>query len=281
MGRAIAAGRRRLCAGSPSRLLVAGGALTIATASTAAMAGVLVTMLARAVGDSGVILEALALTTMLALRGLVRAARRVQSALRAGDLDAARRLVARDLVSRPTASLGAGQVAAATIESMAENLTDSLLAPIAFYLVFGLPGAFAYRAVNTADSMIGYRHGDLEHFGKVAARLDDALNFIPARLAALAIVVAAVPVRVDAANAWRTMLAQHDRTESPNAGWTMAAMAGALRVRLAKPGHYVLGEGPEPSADDISLAVRTVIVAGLISIIAIMLSVDMLHRSIS
>jgi adenosylcobinamide-phosphate synthase len=209
---------------------------------------------------------------MLALRGLVRAARRVQTALRAGDLDRARYAVGRDLVSRPTARLGAGQVGAAAIESLAENLTDSVLAPIAFYLAFGLPGAFAYRAINTADSMLGYRDGALEHFGKVAARLDDALNFIPARLAALAIVVAAAPVGADAAHAWRTMSAQHARTASPNAGWTMAAMAGALRVTLEKPGHYVLGDGPPPSADDISLAVRTVIVAALVATVLMVLS---------
>ena len=278
MGHAIAAGRRRLCAGSPVRLLAAGAALTIAVVSSAALTGGLVAMLARALGGPGVILEALALTTMLALRGLVRAGRRVQAALRAGDLDAARRLVGRDLVSRPTASLGAGQVAAATIESVAENLTDSVVAPIAFYLAFGLPGVFAYRAVNTADSMIGYRHGALEHFGKAAARLDDALNLIPARFAALAIVAAAVPVGVDAAHAWRTMLAQHDRTQSPNAGWTMAAMAGALRVKLAKPAHYVLGDGPEPSAEDISLSVRIVIVAAVIAVGAMILLARLLHR---
>lgn len=276
MGGAIAAGRRTLCAGSPARLLALGAALTIAVAAIAAMAGGLVTLLARAAGGPGVIIEALALTTMLSLRGLVRAARRVQTALRVEDLDGARASVGRDLVSRPTASLGAGQVAAATIESVAENLTDSVLAPIAFYLAFGLPGVFAYRAINTADSMLGYRHGALEHFGKVAARLDDSLNFIPARLAALAIVAAAAPIGADAAHAWRTMLAQHDRTASPNAGWTMAAMAGALRVKLEKSGHYVLGDGPEPSADDISLAVRTVIIAALCGTAVMVLSVGLL-----
>lgn len=277
MGAAISAGRRVLCVGSPAQLLVTGAALTIAVAGAAFTAGALVTMLARAAGGAGVIIEAVALTTMLSLRGLVRAARRVQTALRGGDLDAARRSVGRDLVSRPTGSLGAGQVAAATIESVAENLTDSLLAPVAFYLAFGLPGAFAYRAVNTADSMIGYRHGALEHFGKVAARLDDALNFIPARMAALAIVAAAVPARAHAAHAWRTMLAYHGHTESPNAGWTMAAMAGALRVRLEKPGHYVLGDGPEPSAGDISAAVRIVITAAVSAMAAMMVFVGILH----
>ena len=277
MGGAISRGRRALCVGSPARLRVAGAALTIVVALAAAIAGALVTMLACAAGGWGVVIEALALTTMLSLRDLVRAARRVQAALRRGDLDGARSAVGRDLVSRPTALLGAGQVAAAAIESVAENLTDSVLAPAAFYLAFGLPGAFAYRAVNTADSMIGYRHGVLEHFGKMAARLDDVLNFIPARLAALAIVVAAAPAGADVDRAWRTMLGHHGRTASPNAGWTMAAMAGALRVRLEKPDHYVLGDGPQPTVDDISTAVRIVIIAALMVMAVMALSVALLH----
>ena len=277
MGGAISLGRRALCVGSPARLFVAGAALTIVVAVAAAMAGALVTMLARATGGAGVVIEALALTTMLSLRDLVRAARRVQAALRAGDLDGARSAVGRDLVSRPTAHLDAGQVAAATIESVAENLTDSVLAPAAFYLAFGLPGAFAYRAVNTADSMIGYRSGTLEHFGKVAARLDDALNFIPARLAALAIVGAAALAGADVGRAWRTMVDDHARTASPNAGWTMAAMAGALGVQLEKPEHYVLGEGTPPTVDDISTAVRIVVIAALMAIPAMALCVMGLH----
>ena len=276
MGAAISRGRGALCAGSPVRLLMAGGALTIAVAAGAAVAGALLAVLARTAGPPGVLIEALALTTMLSLRDLVRAARRVQAALRRGDLDGARSTVGRDLVSRPTARLGAGQVAAATIESVAENLTDSVLAPVAFYLAFGLPGAFAYRAVNTADSMIGYRHGALEHFGKVAARLDDALNFIPARLAALAIVGAAALAGADVGRAWRTMLGQHARTASPNAGWTMAAMAGALRVRLEKPEHYVVGAGPQPTADDISTAVRIIMIAALMAMAVMALSVMLL-----
>jgi adenosylcobinamide-phosphate synthase len=280
MGAAISRGRRALCTGGPRRLLVAGAVLTLAVAAAAALAGALVTALTRPAGGAGIVIEALALTTMLSLRDLARAARRVQAALRDGDLDSARVAVGRDLVSRPTARLSAGQVAAATIESVAENLTDSVVAPVAFYLAFGLPGAVAYRAVNTADSMIGYRHGALEHFGKVAARLDDALNIIPARVAALAIVAAAAAARADVRGAWRTMLAQHGRTASPNAGWTMAAMAGALRVSLEKPDHYVLGEGPEPTPADISTAVRIMIVAASFAITLLALCAGLL-RSIS
>jgi adenosylcobinamide-phosphate synthase len=153
------------------------------------------------------------------------------------------------------------------------------VAPLAFYLAFGLPGAFGYRALNTADAMIGYRQGALEYFGKVAARLDDVMNLVPARVAALAIVLAAVASGAHAARAWRTMLDHHGRTASPNAGWTMAAMAGALGVRLEKPGHYLLGEGAEPTAADISIAVRIMIVAALIAIAMIALTI-MALRSI-
>ncbi|MET0486093.1 MAG: CobD/CbiB family cobalamin biosynthesis protein, partial [Candidatus Rokuibacteriota bacterium] len=135
------------------------------------------------------------------------------------------------------------------IESLAENLTDSFVAPLLFYLVFGLPGAFAYRALNTADSMLGYREGALEYFGKLAARLDDVANLIPARLSALALVVAAGRRAPDAC---AVMLGDHRRTSSPNAGWTMAAMSGALGVTLAKPGAYSLGRGAEPGIADIS-----------------------------
>jgi adenosylcobinamide-phosphate synthase len=280
MGAAISRGRRALCKGTPRRLLVTGVALALAVAAAAALAGALVSTLARQAGGAGIFVEALALSTMLSVRDLARAARRVQAALRDGDLDGARVAVGRDLVSRPTANLSAGQVAAAAIESVAENLTDSVVAPVAFYLAFGLPGVAAYRAVNTADSMIGYRHGALEHFGKAAARLDDALNIIPARAAALAIVAGAAAAGADVRGAWRTMVSQHGRTASPNAGWTMAAMAGALRVRLEKPDHYVLGDGPEPTPDDISAAVRIMIAAVSFAVALLALCAGLL-RSIS
>src|SRR5262249_4714871 len=150
------------------------------------------------------------------------------------------------------------------------NLTDAFVSPLVFYLLLGLPGAFAYRALNTADSMLGYREGALEYFGKVAARLDDVANLVPARLAALALVVTAGR---RAGAAWSMMRRDHARTPSPNAGWTMATMAGALGVTLAKPGVYRLGDGPEPSAGDIGRAERRVAGAvALILVIAISLT---------
>jgi adenosylcobinamide-phosphate synthase len=153
------------------------------------------------------------------------------------------------------AGLDAGQCASAAIESLAENVADSVAAPLLAYAAFGLPGAAAYRVVNTADAMFGYR-GETEWLGKAAARLDDLLNWVPSRLSALALTGAAV-VLGDARGAWRTRRREARRTASPNAGHPMAAMAGALGRRLEKPGHHVLGDGlPEPGPADVRAAVR-------------------------
>lgn len=205
-----------------------------------------------------VLLEAILLKLVFSVRGLCQAAWRAQKALEAGDLELSREHVARDLVSRPTAGLSAALVASAAVESVAENLTDSVVAPLSFYLAFGLPGAYAYRFVNTADAMVGYRDAVHEYLGKPAARLDDLLNFIPARLAALSLVVTAPLAGGRARGAWRMAWSQHGRTASPNAGWTMAAMAGALGVTLEKPGQYQLGVGPFPGPHTIGQAVRLI-----------------------
>jgi adenosylcobinamide-phosphate synthase len=256
MGTALQAGRRRLCRGSPVRLLAAGAALTVGVAIAAAAVGWTVALAAAWLGLVGIVVEAVALKAMLAARGLAAAAETVASSLARGDISAARAAVGRHLVSRTTEQLDALHVASAAIESVAENLTDSVLAPLFFYVVLGLPGVAAYRAINTADALFGYREGALEHFGKAAARLDDLLNFVPARLAALSLVLAAGLGGGDARGAWTCLWRQHARTASPNAGWTMAAMAGALAVRLEKPGHYVLGDGRWPEAADVRASLR-------------------------
>jgi adenosylcobinamide-phosphate synthase len=125
----------------------------------------------------------------------------------------------------------------------------------------------AYRVINTADAMIGYREGALLYFGRVAARVDDVLNLVPARLAALALVAAAATGgRAGGRRAFATMRRDHGRTASPNAGWTMAAMAGALGVTLAKPGSYRLGDGPSPTPDHITRAVHLMAVAAALAL---------------
>ena len=204
-------------------------------------------------------LEALALKPAFALRRLGEATEGVETALRAGDLETARIRAGRDLVSRPTGDLAADEVASAAIESASENLVDSIAAPILAYAVGGLPAAWTYRAVNTADAMWGYRDARYERFGKAAARLDDLANLVPARLGAAVLAAGAALVGENGAGAARVAWAQHRRTASPNAGWPMAAMAGALDVGLAKRGAYRLGEGALPSSPDAIRRARRVL----------------------
>jgi adenosylcobinamide-phosphate synthase len=137
-------------------------------------------------------------------------------------------------------SITANDIISSSVRSIAENASDFMTAPIFYYLFFGVPGAIAYRMINTLDNMIGY-HGKFEYLGKFAARLDDAANFIPARLTGLFIVFSAWFQRLDFKTTWRTMLSDHSKTPGPNGGWPMAATAGALGLRLYKVGHYEIG----------------------------------------
>jgi adenosylcobinamide-phosphate synthase len=214
------------------------------------------------------ILVGVCLKPVFACRRLLEAGRAVQEALHKNNLMEARRLVGWHLVSRDTSQLNSHQVASATIESLAENLTDSFFAPIFYYSIGGLPLAWLYRFVNTADAMIGYRTPQFEYFGKFAARLDDILNWLPARLAGLFLVLAAGLCRLDMPGAWKTMLEQHRHTSSPNAGWTMAAAAGALGVILEKKDHYRLGNGDVmPDFGDIGRATQLVSISLIISLL--------------
>ncbi|MCH8330432.1 MAG: cobalamin biosynthesis protein CobD [Bacteroidetes bacterium] len=180
-----------------------------------------------------------------------------ESGLTDGDVAQAR-LGLRSLVSREPSGLSSQQTAAATVESVSENMADSICGPWLFFALFGLPGAVAYRVINTMDSMIGY-HGEYELLGKASARLDDIVNLIPARLSGLLLVLASAFLPGQhAAGAWRIMWRDHARTESPNAGWPMSGMAGALGVELEKVGHYRLGEDTRPVVvGDITQAIRS------------------------
>lgn len=180
---------------------------------------------------------------LLAYRGLDRAVAEVEAALAVGDLAEARRLLGWHLVSRPTNDLSAAEVAGAAIESLAENLSDSVVAPLLALLAGGLPGMVVYRLTNTADAMWGYRTERFEYLGKVAARCDDGFNLAPARLTALLIALAAQLANRRGGAALAVAWRDAGRTASPNAGWPMAAMAGALDTVLTKRDHYALGAG--------------------------------------
>lgn len=193
---------------------------------------------------SGIILyaliEGLGLKPFFALRMLVEAGRAVRLSLEQHDLPAAHHAL-QSLVSRDRSRLTVELAAAAAIESLAENLSDSIVAPLFYYALFGLPGAATYRLFNTFDSMIGY-HGRYEYLGKAAARLDDVLNVLPARLSALLIVALAPLFGGNRLKAWQIWRRDARRTASPNAGHPMAAAAGALGLQLEKADYYTLGD---------------------------------------
>ena len=226
------------------------------------------------------------LSTTFAVKGLAQAAIGVRDSLErapypesgtdgAGDEGgiAEARHGLRSLVSRDANSLDRPLASAAAIESVGENTTDSYIGPWLAYALLGLPGAFAYRAVNTLDSMIGYR-GKYEYLGKASARLDDLINLAPARLSAGLIVVAGSLCRMPAGQGLRCLWSGRRLTASPNAGWTIGAMAGILGVALEKAGHYRIGDGlDEPGPSHIGASVR---VAILVAILGLPLAVGVL-----
>jgi adenosylcobinamide-phosphate synthase len=231
----------------------------------------------RALGRSGVLLlvaTALLLKPLFAVRALGAAAFVVRDALAEGNVAAAR-VGLSSLCSRKADELDEPALIAATVESIAENASDSIVAPIFYFALAGLPGAAVYRACNTLDAMIGYR-GRYEWVGKTAARLDDLLNLVPARLTALLFLLAAPIAGGNALRGARAWWRDGRRTESPNAGRPMATMAGILGVRLEKIGHYALGDDTRAlECQDITRAWRVVLIAaytGVAIVVAILVS---------
>ena len=242
MGRLISAFERRQPVGDRAQLAWGAGLVLVGVMLSSGLTWTALQLLGQMSSVAALVGAIILLKTTFAVGQLGRQALRVKTALDQGRIDHAR-AEAQMLVSRPTAELAPRQVTAAAIESVAENAVDSIVAPLFWFLLLGVPGAMAYRFVNTADAMIGY-HGQYEHLGKAAARVDDALNWIPARLTCVLLVAASALAGFHASSAWQLARRDHALTESPNAGWTMAAAAGALAVPLEKVGHYRLGDGP-------------------------------------
>jgi adenosylcobinamide-phosphate synthase len=245
--------RRRNTMSFTEGALLLGGGVAIAALSAGAVQRVL-RKLPKALRETA---NGFALKPTISLRPLIAAARRVQYALEDGNLAQARTVLGRDLVSGDTSELTEDEVAGAAIESVAGNLSDSVVAPLLAYRVGGLGAAYAYRLVNTADAMLGYHTDELEWFGKAAARADDVANFIPSRVTAALICAAATSGAGSPRHALRVARRDANLTQSPNAGWPMAAMAGALDVRLTKSGQYELNsKGYTPIPRDIARACR-------------------------
>jgi adenosylcobinamide-phosphate synthase len=225
------------------------------------------------------IIAAFVLYATLGLCSLGEHAQPVAVTLDNGDLDTARSAVGR-MVSRDTAALNPSQVAAAATESVLENGNDAVFGALFWFAVLGAPGALLFRLANTLDAMWGYRTSRYERFGWAAARIDDVLNFVPARLTAFTYAICG-----NFSSAWRCWRTQASQWDSPNAGSVMAAGAGAVRVQLggAAPYHGVweerplLGEGNAPDAMSIIRALRLVRVGVLLWLITVLVIVLMVH----
>ncbi len=199
---------------------------------------------------AGAAVEALAIGVLVAQRSLFQHVAAVAAALQRGGLAAGRAAVSH-IVGRDPMRLDGHGVARAAIESLAENFSDGVVAPVFWYLVLGLPGLFAYKMANTLDSMIGHRSARYRSFGWGAARFDDLLNLVPAPLSGLLLTGAALFAgAATAGHAFAVMRRDGKKHHSPNAGWPEAAMAGALGLALAGPRHYAGGEIRDPWLGD-------------------------------
>jgi adenosylcobinamide-phosphate synthase len=233
-----------------------GAALTASVVSIAWVSG----------SSQNAALQVLLAWTTLATRSLLDGAGIVTRALEAGDLDRARRRLSR-IVGRDTAHLSESEIATAVIETLAESCCDGIVAPLFWLAAGGVPCAMAYKAVNTLDSMIGHPEPPYRYFGRVAARLDDAANLVPARLTALGIAVGSEMRGLDGARALRIWRRDGGKHASPNAGQSEAAMAGGLGVRLGGLRTYdgnpheapvLHAEGRPPSVRDARAAMSLV-----------------------
>ena len=235
---------------------IGGMALALVVIAVTVLSGHLLVRAAGYLPLLPLLLSAFLLKSTFSIRCLLQVSSDIGRAIEE-DMDRARSMLPA-LVGRDTASLSQGQASSAVIESLSENYVDGILSPIFYYVLFsplglGLEAALAFKAVSTMDSMVGYKTEGLRELGFAGARADDLLNFIPARLSIFSIALAR-PLQAGAALA--AAIRFHGRTPSPNSGWPMAACAGALGLRLEKPGSYVLlDEGKEPQTSDVPLAI--------------------------
>jgi adenosylcobinamide-phosphate synthase len=223
---------------------IAGIVAILVLVAAAAIVGLLLELVLRGV-PGGNLLRALIASVLIAQRSLYQHVDQVRSAFAEGGLSAAREAVSM-VVGRDPERLDQAGVCRAAIESCAENFSDGVVAPALWLALLGLPGLIAYKAINTADSMIGHRSDRYEAFGWAAARLDDLVNFVPARLAGLLLAIVAPVTGGSIAAALLVMRRDAPSHRSPNAGWPESATAGALGLALAGPRHYAEGMVDDP-----------------------------------
>lgn len=231
-------GLRRLFPKLPAGEMTGGVVLVVLTLAIPTGLTVLLLWACRLVSPwLALAVESLLSYQLLATKSLAAESRKVYDALKTGDLDKARYAVSM-IVGRDTASLDEAGVARAAVETVAENASDGVIAPLIFLAIGGAPLGMFYKAANTMDSMVGYKNDKYLYFGRAAAKFDDILNFFPARIAGVLMCLGSTAAGYDGKNAWRVFKRDRKNHKSPNSAHTEAACAGALQLRLAGPNFY-------------------------------------------
>ena len=218
-----------------------------------------------------IVIGGLLLKTTIAIRGMENHAKTVLMGLDSDNLEEARTNLSM-IVKRNTKNLDKNHIISGVLESISENTVDGVTGPLFYYAFFGLPGAFVYRVINTADSMIGYKTDIFKNIGWFAASCDTILNYIPARLTGLIMIISAAILQNNWKASYRIMIRDGKKTESPNAGYPMAALAGALETKFEKINHYNLGDGNVTLTNNqVYLAIRimkltSILFVGMVSI---------------
>ena len=259
---------------SSTAKLIKGAILVSIMLGTSYVIGLLIECAALSTGSltAEIFIEALTLAFMISPRSLADAGREIHDLLMLGNLNEARRKVGW-IVGRDTDQLNEPEIVRATVETIAENTVDGIISPLFFFLIGGLPMAIVYRAANTMDSMLGYKNDKYLYFGRAAARLDDVMNYLPARLTAILFITAAAILNLDYRNALHMVRRDADKHPSPNGGYAEAAVAGALNIRLGGFNSYFgrqtfrayMGEAIEIlAANHILLAIRMMYTATIL-----------------
>ncbi len=210
-----------------------------------------------------IIVGSILFKSTFAIKGMGHYTKPIAKALKQNNLAEARKWLPY-IVRRDPNTLNERQIISAAVESIAESTTDGITAPFFFFAIFGVPGAFAYRVINTLDSMVGYKNEEYRNIGWFSARIDTILNYIPSRLTAYMIVVAAAISRENWHESWRILQRDKGKTTSLNAGWSISAMAGALNTQLEKQGCYTLGDDHGITPDHINRALKVMTITAVL-----------------
>ena len=219
-----------------------------------------------------IIVGAVLFKATFAVTGMGQYTKPIASALKKNDLAEARKWLPY-IVRRDPNTLNEKQILSAAVESIAESTTDGITAPFFFFAVFGVPGAFAYRVVNTLDSMVGYKNVENKNIGWFSAKLDTIANYIPTRLTAYLMVGASFLLKENWRESWHILQRDKNKTVSINAGWTISAMAGALDTQLEKQGCYTLGDDHGISPDHIYRALKVMTLTSVLFGVVVVLPI--------